>query len=90
VSTPINPVVISLQKFPDAFSLKRPHAHKDGLDAQNFSAFGGLHRARRADESFQDSLLVHFWPAGPTAGCHLWVLAAARQQGADYKGGSPW
>lgn len=41
----INPVVISLQKPPDAFSLRR--AHEDGLDAQSVSAFGGLHRARR-------------------------------------------
>lgn len=90
MSTQNNPVVISLQKLPAAFSLRCPHAHKDCLDAQGISALGGLHRARQVDESFQDSLLVHFWFAGHTAACLHWALAAARQQGAEYKGVSPW
>lgn len=47
MSMQINPVVISLQKLPDAFSVRCPQAHKDGLDA-----FGDLHEASQRGRRF--------------------------------------
>lgn len=83
----INPVVISLQKLPDAFGLRCPHTHKDGLDAQSVSVLRGQGRWMKV-------FRIAFWS---TSGLQVLLqavasgpLTASRQQGAEYKGVSPW
>lgn len=76
MSMQINPVVISLQKLPDAFSIRCPQAHKNGLDA-----FGGLH------EASQRGRRLSGWPFGvPLQAVITRALVAVRHQGAEYKG----
>lgn len=72
----INPVIISLQKLPDAFSVRCPQAHEDGLDA-----FGGLH------EASQRGRRLSGWPFRvPLQDVITRALVAVRHQGTEYKG----